>query len=186
MEKDEKRQDDDLIKLFKENPEVGFEEIFRKYYKYVTNISYRVINKEAAAEDIAQELFVNLWKKRETITINSSLKAYLATAARNRTLNYIRDNKIKLSNNEEMPILKDGNASSQKEMEAADLKVRVTKLIDMLPERCRYAFVLSRFENLTYSEIADLMGIAEKTVENQISKALKFLKAGLDDILTKE
>ena len=177
------KTDAELLDLFKADPEKGMEAIFREYYAYVSTIVFRILNDSGAAEDIAQEVFLTIWKKRASFKITSSLKAYLSRAARNKSLNYIRDNRVKTDGSAEMPQLPDYSSRPQKDMEGEDLRKRVTQLIDMLPERCRYVFVLSRFENLTYKEIAGQMGIAEKTVENQISKALKFLKEGLADYL---
>ena len=177
------KTDKELLDLFKSNPEKGMEAIFREYYAYVSTIVYRILDDSGNAEDSAQEVFLTIWKKRDTFNITSSLKAYLGRAARNKSLNYIRDNRVKIDGSEEMPQLPDFSSRPQKDMEGVELRKRVSQLIDMLPERCRYVFVLSRFENLTYKEIAAQMGIAEKTVENQISKALKFLKAGLADYL---
>ena len=173
----------EILKVFSKDPDKGMEMMFRTYYGLVSSIIYRILNNSEAAEDITQEVFLSVWKNRETFEITSSLKSYLARAARNKALNYIRDNKIKISDSEEMPDVPDYRPSVEKEIAGNDLRKRVTQLIDLLPERCRHTFVLSRFENLTYKQIAAEMGISEKTVENQISKALAFLRTGLASFL---
>ena len=183
MNSDQSKTDKEILEIFSRNHDLGMELMFKKYFALVSTIVYRILNDSILAEDIAQEVFLSVWKNRETININSSLKSYLLRAARNKSLNYIRDNKVKTSAGEEMPDVPDFTPSVEAEMEGKDLRKRVTQLIDMLPERCRYTFVLSRFENLTYKEIAREMGTSEKTVENQISKALQFLKAGLANFL---
>lgn len=179
------KSDNELLSLFKSNPELGMEAIFREYYPYVSTVVYRILDDSGSAEDIAQEVFLTIWKKRDSFEIKSSLKAYLGRAARNKALNHIRDNRVKTDGSEELPDVPDFGSRPQHDMEGVELRKRVKQLIDMLPERCRYVFVLSRFENLTYKEIAAQMGIAEKTVENQISKALKFMKQGLAEYLKK-
>ncbi len=174
---------EEILELFAKDPDKGMELMFRTYFGLVSSIVYRVLNDSALAEDISQEVFLSVWKNRETIKINSSLKSYLATAARNKALNYIRDNKVKFAGGDEMPEVPDMTPGVEKEIAGQALKKRVTQLIDLLPERCRHTFVLSRFENLTYKQIAVEMGISEKTVENQISKALAFLRTGLASFL---
>ncbi len=174
---------EEILELFAKDPDKGMEMMFRTYFGLVSSIVYRVLNDSALAEDISQEVFLSVWKNRETIKITSSLKSYLATAARNKALNYIRDNKVKFAGGDEMPEVPDMTPGVEKEIAGKALKKRVTQLIDLLPERCRHTFVLSRFENLTYKQIAVEMGISEKTVENQISKALAFLRTGLASFL---
>ena len=183
MNPDLSKTDQEILEAFGKNHDQGMEMMFKKYFALVSTVVYRILNDSEIAEDLAQEVFLSVWKNRETININSSLKSYLVRAARNKTLNYIRDNKVKTSVSEEMPDLPDFTPGIEKEIAGKDLRKKVSQLIDMLPERCRYTFVLSRFENLTYKEIAKEMGTSEKTVENQISKALQFLRKGLANFL---
>lgn len=104
------------------------------------------------------------------------MKAYLKRAAVNRTLNFIRDNKITFEGEEELPILKGKITGASAKMEADELQEMINRAIDGLPERCRMIFLLSRFEDMSYNEIAQKLDISVKTVENQISKALKILR----------
>ena len=123
--------------------------------------------------------FLKFWRKREKIVITTSLKAYLRRAAVNKTLNYIRDQKVKPDGEDRLPPLESKSVSINQQLEAAELKILIDRSIDQLPKRCRLVFVLSRFEDMSYQEIADKLDISIKTVENQISKALKYLRASL-------
>lgn len=175
--------DQDLISLLNQDPDRGIEAIFRAHYVFVSNAVYRILPDKQLAEDLAQDVFFELWKKREAFSITTSLKAYLKKAAVNKTLNYLRDKKINFESDEMLPNLA-GNASGANElMEIQELQQRINFLVDQLPERCRIVFILSRFEEMSYQEIADELDISTKTVENQISKALKFLKENLEDVL---
>jgi len=149
--------------------------LFRMYYAYVVKNVLRIIPDAGIAEDLGQEVFFELWKKRERIKINTAVKAYLRRSATNKALNYLRDNKIIFADEERVPT--QGNQISvQQQLETDELEELIHRTIDQLPDRCRTAFNLSRFENKSYQEIADLMGISIKTVENQIGKALKVLR----------
>lgn len=135
------------------------------------------------AEDLAQEVFFDLWRKRDKLNIKTSLKAYLRRAAVNKTLNYIRDKKINFEEEDKIPDLDNEQTSVIQKMSADELQVKITAAIDSLPERCRIIFSLSRYEEMTYKEIAQKLDISIKTVENQISKALSILRVALGDYI---
>lgn len=135
-----------------------------------------MIGDGSTAEDIAQEVFVQVWKKRESLNVNISLKGYLRRAAVNRTLNHLRSKKVEFEQEEAILHVPDREPTTQKELEAKDLKKLIDKSINSLPERCRIIFGLSRFEELSYREISESLGISVKTVENQMSKALKIIR----------
>jgi RNA polymerase sigma-70 factor (ECF subfamily) len=151
--------------------------LFDQYFVEVCRHIYRVLPDEEACHDIAQSIFLELWKKRKRLNIRTSFGAYLHRMALSRTLNFIRDNKRFRHGEEE-----EGLASSIGQEDPLDLLMHaelnsaITRAIDRLPERCRMVFALSRFEGMTYREIADALEISTKTVENQISKALQILR----------
>ena len=162
----------------------GYEALFREHYDGLCGYVNVYLKDRAAAEEVVQELFFNLWKKREEIEINSSIKAYLYKAARNHSLNVlrhieIRENYKKL--NEEHRA--DAEAHSHNEMEVGELQVRISKAIDKLPPERQKIFLMSRYEDLKYREIADKLKLSVKTVEAQMGKSLKFLREELEDYL---
>ncbi len=171
--------DEELISLLAQNSELAIERIFQKYYGFLCTVIFRYLRDSNLSEDMAQEVFFELWRKHESIQIQTSLKSYLKRAAVNKTLNFIRDNKITFDGEEELSILKGKIVTPQKKLEAEELQEKINQAIDGLPDRCRMIFLLSRFEDMTYKEIAQKLDISVKTVENQISKALKILRDGL-------
>lgn len=175
--------DQDWIQQIKQDDEQAMDKIFRAYYTFICRAVYRVVPDSVLTEDIAQEVLLEIWRKRHSLNIKSSLKAYLRRSAINKALNYIRDNKVKLEDEEKMPVLESKMSGAQQQLEANDLQALINKTIDELPERCRMVFVLSRFEDMTYREIGEHMNISIKTVENQMSKALKYLTASLSPYL---
>lgn len=161
--------------------QTALRKIFDRHYPLLLGDIYRIIPDQDTCQDLAQEVFVELWRKRDVLDIQISLRAYLRKAAVNRALNYIKVNKKVLLDNfethpesagaewQEMPALEE-----KKDMEAA-----LHQAIENLPERCRLVFSLSRFENLSHKEIAEKLDISVKTIENQITKAMKLLREAL-------
>ena len=176
-----------LIQLLRKDKEAAIEQIFRLYYPFVCTAVIRIIPNKRTAEDIAQDVFLGLWKKKENLQIKTSLKAYLRRSAVNRALNYVRDHKIILKKEEPDEIYAVQTLPDQLlRLETEELQKAIDKIIDQLPERCRLVFVLNRFENFSYKEIAAQLNISSKTVENQISKALKILREKLAPLMNNE
>lgn len=172
--------DEKLLQLLQEDSERAIDLLFRAHYSYLCRVVYRIIPDSNLVEDLVQDVFYELWKKKDTLQIKSTVRGYLKRAAVNKSLNYVRDQKMKFDDAQEGDIVqKDTQFSIQKQMEGAEMQQIINKAIDDLPERCRIIFVLSRFEEMTYQEIADSLDISIKTVENQISKALKQLRISL-------
>lgn len=172
-------KDQELLALLRKNPDRGIEQIFRQYYAYVCQAVYRILPDEVLVEDICQEVFLELWRRRSRLEVKTSLSAYLRRAAVNRTLNYLRDQKITFDeDSDELPLTSQMTGVVQ-DLEAKEMEELIDRAIDQLPERCRLVFVLSRFHEMSYQQIADELDISVKTVENQISKALKYLRETL-------
>jgi len=178
---EKQRSDEDILALMRSNPQKGFEMLFHAFYAEVCRHIYRYIPNQSVVEDIAQDLFAELWTKREALNITKSPGAYLHRMAVTRSLNHIRDNKKHLHVSDEA--LKSSPSrlhSAHEEMSATELSVVITKAIDALPERCRLVFMLSRFEDMSNAGISKELDISVKTVENQMTKALKVLRTAID------
>lgn len=165
----------------RQGDERALRRIFDKYYALLLSDIYRLIPDEDTCQDLAQEVFVELWKKRAGLEVHTSLRAYLKKAAVNRALNHIKaQKKYAWEEAESASLLADDTWHTQSlQAEKADLEAALHRAIDTLPDRCRVVFSLSRFENLSHREIADQLGISVKTIENQITKAMKLLREAL-------
>lgn len=174
--------DQELIDLLGSDSRKAIASIFKKYYTKVVFQIHRIINNSIVAEDIAQELFLELYRKSDTLIITTSLSGYLKRMATNRTLNYIRDNRI-ISDDigEVVGTLKSNQIGVEEDLASKELEVYISSTIATLPEKCKLIFTLSRYEELSYKEIAEKLAISPKTVENQISKALSILRLSLAD-----
>lgn len=167
-----------LLSALRFGNEVALRQIFDRHYTLLLSDIYRLIPDESTCQDLAQELFVELWNKREQLDIHTSLRAYLRRAAVNKALNYIKaTHRFQLDDAEDLGHLPDNSESDNQKREHQDtLEDALHSAIDALPEKCRLVFNLSRFEQLSHREIADKLGISVKTIENQITKAMKMLR----------
>lgn len=168
----------ELLELFQQDSRKAIDLLFVRDYEYLCRIAYRVLKDTNRSEDIVQDVFFELWKKRETIKIKTSIKAYLRRAVINKTLNFIRDQKIRMDDDSSLQFL-DNKENIQLDMEASEMQGRIENALNDLPPKCKMVFMLSRYEQLSYQEIADKLEISTKTVENHISKALKRLRIAL-------
>ena len=136
-----------------------------------------------ASEDLGQEVFVDLWRKKGNLRIQTTIQGYLRRAVSNKTLNYLRDHRVKSEGEAKILDLSSSAPSAQQMLQREDLEKKVNAAILGLPERCRIIFVLSRYQRMTYAEIADDLDISVKTVENQVAKALRLLRQALGPIV---
>lgn len=174
--------DRDIISLLNDplQAEGAAEKLFKKFYSDVCYAVYRIIPDVARSEDIAQDVFMEIWRKKDTIEIKTSVKAYLKRAGVNKALNYIRANKVKFEDDDSYEMQNLSIRDHGGDIEAQDLQSIIDEAIESLPPKCRIVFSLSRFEELSYKEIAAKLDISVKTVENQIGKALKILRLAVE------
>lgn len=150
--------------------------IYDNYYSYVCSVVYKMVNDSVIAEDIAQEVFFEIWKKRDQIELSVAFRPYVRRAAVNRTLNYLRGKKVMFEEEDSALEISTDPHTTLDHMEASEMQSVINRSIEGLPEKCRIIFALSRFENMSYREISEQLSISRKTVENQISKAIKILR----------
>lgn len=137
------------------------------------------------AREVVQESFLQLWEKRETIEPDKPVRSYLYTTVHNRSLNYLRNNN---KYSAELLEIENLNVTSVTEthhsMETSELQAKINAAIEQMPEKCREIFMMNRFENLKYNEIAQKRSLSVKTVEAQMSKALQIMRTHLADYLS--
>ena len=164
------------------NTDFKFEEMFRTYFTSLCYFAQKYIPDLDTSKEIVHNIFISIWEKREEFDFEKPAKSYLFTSVYNRCMNYIRDQK-KFIDSESSTIILEKESVDNDHMEAAELEDRIWRAIDTLPQKCREVFVLNRFEGKKYSEIADQLKISVKTVEAQMSKALRVLRDHLKDYI---
>ncbi|MNK06420.1 RNA polymerase sigma factor SigM [compost metagenome] len=169
----------DMLKLDKRQ---AFDAIYNKYWEGIYLYIAKIIKDEEAAQDLLQEIFVSFWLRCEELEIES-LKAYLFTAARYRSLTYIKQN-IKKNNYEESmsEFFSQHDHSLEQNIDAKELANFIDDQLQLLPEKMREIYVLSRKELLSHKEISERLSISDKTVKKQIGNALKIFRLRLSDL----
>ncbi|MBN2166045.1 MAG: RNA polymerase sigma-70 factor [Marinilabiliaceae bacterium] len=171
-----------IIKGLAKGSKKAFEELFKKYYSLLVVFASKFVNDIDTAREIVQDTFVHFYEKRNEIKIHTSLKAHLFQSVKNRALNYIkRDSIIKNHHLQIESDLKDSILVTDDEIEVSELQQRIYQAVNSLPDRCSEIFKMSRFDGLTNNEIAESLSLSKRTVETQISKALRIIREKLHD-----
>lgn len=162
---------------------IYFENIYLKYFKVLSLFSLRIVGDISSAEDIVQEVFTTCWASRKEIDITISIKPYLYQLTYTKSLDFLRksENKNIHIGNEISSIdaLFYSTFTQDEELHADACSKEIIKCIDLLPEKCKCVFLLSRRDNFKNKEIAERLGISIKTVEKHISTALHAIRVHL-------
>jgi RNA polymerase sigma-70 factor (ECF subfamily) len=160
-----------------------FQVVFRTYYNLLCNYASTFTRDADASEDLVQDLFVKIWEQRRGLLKEASIRYYLFTAVRNNCITWLRREKlsatVQWTDNE--TIADTICFLEEPAGEEMDEKLLLKQAIARLPPKCREVFLLSRVGKLSYKEIATNLDISTKTVENQLGKALKMLRAFLKE-----
>lgn len=173
--------DEKLVNGLRNGDKQIFEEVYRDYYISLSYYCLRYVETLDDSQEIVQDLFVKLWEKRNTLIINTSLKAYLYRSVQNYALNFLAKRKTRESYLLSQAKRMQEDLHHNPEMEEEELRAILKHAILQLPEKRRRIFELSRFEGMKYNRIAEKLSISVKTVETQMSKALKYLRVVLKD-----
>lgn len=172
--------DDELLLLLKVGDREAYEQIYHRYKFVLHNHAWNKTRNREESQDIIQEIFTMLWAKRETLDVNTNLSGYLYTSLRNHILNQIVHKEV------QNKYITSIQSFIDQESVVADhlvrenqLKALIEKEIDALPPRMKEVFLLSRRENLSHKEIAELLGTTEQTVKKQMTNTLKVLRKKL-------
>jgi len=166
-----------------------FDAMFEAHYERLCAFAATVVGSDAVAEEVVQETFLKIWEQRERWHVTTTVAAYLYRAVRNRAIGQVRHGLVerrlqdRVGIDHPVPALGERPATPEEELRATELTSAIEGALAALPPRCREAFLLRRRHGLSYSEIADTMGITQKTVEVQIGAALRSLRAALRDWL---
>ncbi len=158
--------------------EALIEGLFKKYFTGLCVFARQYVFDNDKVKDIVHDVFINIWEKGELYENDALVKAYLFTSVKNRCFNFIRDQK-KFNKEGDDAFNYQGASQENNATEFKELEELIRKEIENLPEKCKEVFILSRYEELKYAEIAEKLDISVKTVEAHMSKALKILRENL-------
>jgi RNA polymerase sigma-70 factor (ECF subfamily) len=176
---------DPLAMRIKLGDEQAFELLFRKYHVRLCAFANKFLNDPEESQEIVQYVFAKIWEGRDEIDPEDCLKAYLFKIAQNLSLNKLRRKKVESRYTEVLKLvyIEQQEFSVHESLMARELEEHISHSIGKLPTECRRVFELSRIEGLKYREIADTLNISIKTVEAQMSKAIRSLRIELSDYL---
>lgn len=142
----------------------------------LSSFASAIVRNTEDADEIVNDVFMSIWEKQELLILDESLKNYLFTSVKNRCLNHIKKARLPFSEMQDEFVAVSPAHTADRQLEGKELQNLITRLIEQLPTKCKQVFLLSRMFDLSYKEIAEIMDISTKTVENQIGIALRFLK----------
>ena len=172
-----------LARRVREGDEAAFEQIFRAYYTRLVSFAVTKLGSQALAEEMVQEVFLQIWTRREQWVVERSLAAYVFRAVRNRVLNARRSIRLEMSYAAAAAceIEVETSGACDDGLRDAEIGAALAHALALLPERPRQVFLLSRRQGLSYAEIAEVLGIAVKTVEMHMGRALAQLRVSLQE-----
>ncbi|MEO8910711.1 MAG: RNA polymerase sigma-70 factor [Gemmatimonadaceae bacterium] len=174
----------DLQQRIRAGDEGAFDTVFRAHYARLVRMAESIVRERAPAEEIAQEVMLELWRRRESLHVEQSFAAYLIRSTRNRALNHVRHQRVVARELEAATFEVRESPGTDAEMLGVELARAVREAIEELPERCREVFQLSRSQGLRYAEIASVLGVSVKTVEKRMGQALAELRDKLEPWLS--
>ena len=173
--------DDEIfwIEKIKKSDSNAFEFLFKKYCQPLINFSRRIINETETAENIVQDVFLKVWENRKSLKLGTSIKSYLFTITRNESLKYQRHQTVVRKSEEAVRDSLSSVKTPDERFNESEIESNIHRVIYLLPEKRREIFMMNRFDELTYKEIAEVLKISVKTVETQMGRALKHLRENL-------
>lgn len=171
----------------KDDFNITYKALFRKYYPNLLFYATRMVGEEEA-EDVVQDVFLELWKRKDTMEIGEQIQAFLYRAVYTRSLNVLKHRSIESGyaaiveeiNLKRAEFYQPDNNEVIRRIENRELRKEINDAINELPDKCKEAFKLSYLHDMKNREIADAMGISLRTVEAHMYKALKYLRSRLD------
>jgi RNA polymerase sigma-70 factor, ECF subfamily len=172
--------DHEMMPAIRDGNKDAFREVFHQCYADLCQYASTILKDMDEAEDVVQSMFIKIWEKRETLNVEHTIRTYLYKAVYNQCINLLDHRKIKLKH-QEYGSYEARNLVQHPEVFPEELEAHIKAAINELPEQCRRVFILSRYEEMRYAEIAQQLKISVNTIENQISKALRILRLKLKD-----
>ncbi len=186
MDKPDNHTDLFILKLLALNDERAISILYQQHASTLFKTSNLILDNEDAAHELVQELFITIWEKRGRLNIKPPIKSYLLRAVTNKSRNYLRNRKTKGQlitldqRTLENMVVQPGVESN---LDAEDLRKLIQTTKRLLPPKTRIVFILSRSLQMSYKEIAEYLGVSQKSVEKHISKALKYFRKMKSDYL---
>lgn len=169
-----------FLRVIANDDKKSFKIIFIKYYSCLMSFANKYVHSIEESEDIVQDVFFNIWKCRKKISIDSSVKGFLTSSVKNKSLDYIRKNKSKIKYMNSHTLSNDEYISQDSSFALVEMQEVIDKAILKLPKKVKEVFLMNRSDGLRYRDIAQKKDISVKTVEAYMSKALNILRCEVE------
>lgn len=176
-----------LFNRIKKDDRLALNTLFADYYQKLCFFANTYLRNPEESEEVVADVFLTIWKNRRQLTIEKNLKSYLYVSVRHASLTAIKKRQPLFEDVEDILFTTNLLDPSDPEqlLTYKELQHQLDVAIESLPPRCKQIFLMSRMESLTYREISEILGLAEKTIENQLVKALGILRECMKDHRTK-
>jgi len=165
--------DRDLLQRLTSGDDSAYDAVFRAWYAPLVRFVEAMLRQRDEAEEVAQEVMLELWQHRAQIDPERPVQAWLFRAARNRALNVIRHGKVRDASAPTLSVMTPPPAPSDAGVSASEMQAAIHEALAVLPPRCREVFLLSRTQGLRNAEIAEQLGVSVKAVEGHMARALR-------------
>lgn len=180
---DKPHEQKELVEEIQRGNSEVFEVLFRAYYSSLCDFAWQYIRSKSEAEEIVQAVFINIWNSRNDWQPKSSIKSYLFRSVKNRSINYLKQPRIRLKSRVDVnDVANIGIKNAEELLNQEELRSAIQTAVNLLPEKCRQVFNYVKVHGLSYKETAEALGISVKTVEVQMGRALKKLRSSLKNL----
>lgn len=176
--------DEELLILLKGDDAAAFTAIYNRYWKKLFVVASHRLQRLEEAEEVVQDIFTSLWKRRRSLTITSDLAKYLAVSVKYRVIKTLDKHYNNQRYIESLLRNEPVDNSTEEKLSLDELRCELANYVKELPERCQLVFRMSREKGLSHKQIAETLQISEKTVESHLGKALKTLRLKLHNFMT--
>lgn len=177
--------DVELVDLLKSGNQLAYTEIFERYTRVLLRHAFRLLSDHEETHDVVQDVFLQLWQKREDLSFKTSLSAYLYASVRNKIFNLLSHRKVILRYAESISsFMVEGYNIIEDQIREKELASIIEKEVNALPPKMREVFLLNKKEGLNYREISERLNISSETAKQQVYKAMKILKLKIDSFLS--
>jgi RNA polymerase sigma-70 factor (ECF subfamily) len=170
---------DDLLARLRHGDAAAFDAVFRAWYAPLVRLADALLHDRGAAEEVVQDVMLELWRRRESLDPAGTPQAYLFRSTRNRALNQLRHRRVQARTEPQLVAEAPASPRADLGLGADELERTIRDAVESLPPRCREVFELSRVHGLKYGEIAATLGVSVKAVEAQMGRALRTLRERL-------
>ena len=186
MLKETSDYDKQLVEEIKRGSHQAFKQLFERYWDRLYAVALNRLGSAAEAEDLIQQLFMDIWFRKESIEIKHSISAYLHSALKYLIIGHIKQQsrRKKYVDLITRQYYESNYLDTETQFSYKELNDKLEEQVEQLPDRCKEVFKLSRYEHYSHKEVANELGISYKTVENHIGKAIKLIRPSLEKMIS--